>query len=252
MNNTVSSPSVSGGGSGEGKGKRKQNVVPVQISEVLQAPEEGFSVEGAEVGMVVVVGRVVTMEKAATKSTYQIQDDSGQLEVIQWLEEGTNQPEYSEGSPVKVIGSIRTQGERKHIMAFKISAVPTQEEYDAHMLEIVYSHLKIRQLQQKINGQIGMSDNTLSNSMMGGGLGVQGGMANNSSNQSFGNKNYDLVYGMIRQSMDETGLNRDSIFNQLRMKMSKVEMDNALDFLSSEGHIYSTIDEDHFKTTDGD
>jgi len=252
MNNTVSSPSVSGGGSGEGKGKRKQNVVPVQISEVLQAPEEGFNVEGAEVGMVVVVGRVVTMEKAATKSTYQIQDDSGQLEVIQWLEEGTNQPEYSEGSPVKVIGSIRTQGERKHIMAFKISAVPTQEEYDAHMLEIVYSHLKIRQLQQKINGQIGMSDNTLSNSMMGGGLGVQGGMVNNSSNQSFGNKNYDLVYGMIRQSMDETGLNRDSIFNQLRMKMSKVEMDNALDFLSSEGHIYSTIDEDHFKTTDGD
>ena len=137
-------------------------------------------------------------------------------------------------------------------MAFKISAVPTQEEYDAHMLEIVYSHLKLRQLQQKINGQIGISDNTLSNSMMGGGLGVQGGIVNSSSNQSFGNKNYDLVYGMIRQSMDETGLYRDSIFNQLRMKMSKVEMDNALDFLSSEGHIYSTIDEDHFKTTDGD
>ena len=65
--------------------------------------------EGAEVGMVVVVGRVVTMEKAATKSTYHIQDDSGQLEVIQWLEEGTNQPEYSEGSPVKVIGSIRQE-----------------------------------------------------------------------------------------------------------------------------------------------
>jgi len=252
MNNTVSSPSVSGGTSGEGKGKRKQNVVPVQISEVLAAPEEGFTVEGAEVGMVVVVGRVVTMEKAATKSTYQIQDDSGELEVIQWLEEGTNQPEYSEGSPVKVIGSIRTQAEKKHIMAFKISAVPTQEEYDAHMLEIVYSHLKLRQLQQKINGQIGISDNTLSNSMMGGGLGVQGGIVNSSSNQSFGNKNYDLVYGMIRQSMDETGLDRDSIFNQLRMKMSKVEMDNALDFLSSEGHIYSTIDEDHFKTTDGD
>ena len=57
---------------------------------------------------------------------------------------------------------------------------------------------------------------------------------------------------MIRQSMDETGLDRDSIFNQLRMKMSRVEMDNALDFLSSEGHIYSTIEEDHFKTTEGD
>ena len=36
------------------------------------------------------------------------------------------------------------------------------------------------------------------------------------------------------------------------MKMSKGEMDNAIDFLSSEGHIYSTIDVDRFKTTDGD
>ena len=76
-------------------------MVPVQISEVLAAPDEGFS-EGADV-----VGRVVTMEKEAAKSTFTIQDDSGELEVIQWLEEGTNQPEFREGSPVKVIGSIR-------------------------------------------------------------------------------------------------------------------------------------------------
>jgi hypothetical protein len=41
---------------------------------------------------------------------------------------------------------------------------------------------------------------------------------------------------MIRQSMDETELDRDSIFNQLRMKMSKVEMDNALDFLLPASH----------------
>ena len=89
---------------------------------------------------------------------------------------------------------------------------------------------------------------------MGGGLGIQGGGAyvSSSSNQSFGNKNYDMVYALIRQSMDEAGIDRDSIFNQAKKSMSKTEMDGALDFLSSEGHIYSTIDEDHFKTTDGD
>ena len=85
--------------------------------------------------------------------------------------------------------------------------------------------------------------------LLGGG---SAGYVSSSSNQTFGNKNYDLVYGLIRQSTEEAGIDKDSIFNQAKKTMSKVEMDNALDFLSSEGHIYSTIDEEHFKTTDGD
>ena len=29
-------------------------------------------------------------------------------------------------------------------------------------------------------------------------------------------------------------------------------MDDSIEFLSNEGHIYSTVDEDHFKSTEGD
>ena len=60
------------GGSGEGKAKKKQNVVPVQISEILNAPEEGFTVEGSEVGMVVLAGKVISCEKATTKTSYRV------------------------------------------------------------------------------------------------------------------------------------------------------------------------------------
>ena len=64
--------SVSGGSGGESKGKRKQNVVPVQIGEILTAPEEGFTVEGSEVGMVVLAGKVISCEKATTKTSYRV------------------------------------------------------------------------------------------------------------------------------------------------------------------------------------
>ena len=64
--------SVTGGSGGESKAKRKQNVVPVQIQEILEAPEEGFTVEGQEVGMVLVVGKVTDCEKATTKTTYRV------------------------------------------------------------------------------------------------------------------------------------------------------------------------------------
>ena len=145
--------------------------MPVQISEILNAPEEGFTVEGSEVGMVVVVGKVMSCEKATTKTTYRVcsnpsvsclefiyplfkvQDDSGEIEVIQWLEEGTNQPEHAESHPIKVVGSIRSHQDKKHIMAFKIGSVANQAEYDAHILEVVYTKLKLRQL--KLHGQIG-------------------------------------------------------------------------------------------------
>ena len=42
------------------------------INEILEAPEEGFLVEGQEVGMMVIVGKVMDCEKATTKTTYKV------------------------------------------------------------------------------------------------------------------------------------------------------------------------------------
>ena len=42
------------------------------INEILEAPEEGFLVEGQEVGMMVIVGKVIDCEKATTKTTYKV------------------------------------------------------------------------------------------------------------------------------------------------------------------------------------
>ena len=41
-------------------------------------------------------------------------------------------------------------------MAFKIGSMANQAEYDAYILEVVYTKLKLRQL--KLHGQIRMSD----------------------------------------------------------------------------------------------
>lgn len=266
MNTSLSSPSGGQGSGGTGgKAKRAQNVVPCLIEEVLKAPEEGFSVEGTEVGMVKLVGRVTNLEKSATKSSYQIEDGSGSIECVQWVEEGQDEPEFPEGTTIKVIGSIRTQGEKKHIMTIKIMEVQTEEEKDFHALEVAYSHLKLKQMNARIGGDAG-GGSMLSNSMMGGsfggsgmgggammgGGGAGGGGNNFAASSSFGNKNYDTVYAQIKRCSDEHGINLGVLFNEIKGKMSKQEMDNAIDFLSSEGHIYSTVDDEHYRTTDED
>jgi len=248
-----------GGSSGGDRKKRAQNIVPVQISEILNAPDEGFQVEGIEVGMVIIVGKVISANSTATKTTLEVEDDSGKIDVVQWVDEDAKQKEnWDEGSSVRVIGNVRSQGEnKKHVMAFKIQGVPSQAEFDAHLLEIVHSHLKIRQIQTKLDNATGMTGNNsmMSNSMAGGGFSQMGGVAQpvgTVSNQSFGNMKHDLVYGCIRQSMDDAGIHKDQLHDQVRTKMSKSEMEQSLEFLSAEGHIYSTVDEDHFKSTDGE
>jgi len=248
--NSMASPGPQGSGSG-GKAKRAQNIIPLLIQEVLNAPEEGFSIEGTEVGMVTVVGKVLSVDKAATKTTYQIEDSTGEVEGVQWVQDGSTQKEYYEGTFVRMVGSIRTQGEKRHLVLYSILEVPTTEERDFHALQVAYSHLKLKQLNAKMNGE--MDHSGLSNSMMGGGLGgTNFGGAAMSSSASFGNKNYDTVYNLIRQNTDDQGINITALLNEVKGKMSKQEMDGAIDFLSSEGHIYSTIDDEHFKTTDAD
>jgi hypothetical protein len=79
---------------------------------------------------------------------------------------------------------------------------------------VVYSKLKMRQLQAAQDGGSGGTfDGGLSNSMMGGGLGVQ--PKAQAAGQSFGHKNYDLVYGIVKGSMEEQGVDRDTVHTQV-------------------------------------
>ena len=58
------------------------------------------------------------------------------------------------------------------------------------------------------------------------------------------------VYYMIKQSVEVLGLTKDAICNQLQDKMSQVEVEMTLKHLESNGYIYTTVDEEHFKATD--
>ena len=158
--------------------------------------------------MIKVLGRVVNVEKSATKTSYQIEDGSGAIECVKWVEEGQDEAEIPEGEFVKVVGTIRVHGEKKNVMTIVMSQVHSEEEKDFHALEVAYSHLKLRQLNERMSGGMmggGGGNAGLSNSMMGGGSTFGGGGAASAAGgnsfaaaNSFGNKNYDLVYGQIK------------------------------------------------------
>lgn len=151
----------------------------------------------------------------------------------------------------RVIGSVRTNQEKKTVMVFRIIQLEDPAEIEGHSLEVTHAKLKIRQVREKenynINGGSGAEGGGLSNSMVGG---YGNGLSNQqmSSGNSFGNPKHDLVYKMVSGCQREEGINRDELEQQLKGKVNKQEITDSLDYLSGEGHIYSTIDDDHFKS----
>ncbi|EPY83581.1 replication protein A2-like protein [Camelus ferus] len=59
------------------------------------------------------------------------------------------------------------------------------------------------------------------------------------------------VLNLIKVCSRPEGLNFQDLKNQLQ-HTSVASVKQAVDFLSNEGHIYSTVDDDHFISTDAE
>ena len=199
--------------------------------------------------MVAIAGHVIKVDHADTKSTFTIEDNSGSLDAVQWNDENSDSLQDQqdsgvvEGNNVRVIGSVRTQQDKRYVMVFKVFPVQSNEEMDAHKLEIEYHKMLIRKMNDKENAAIGANNFGLSNSMMANPM-------TSGNSASFGNAKYDAIYKMVSGCDREEGISRDDLSQNLAGKMGKKDVDDGLEYLSNEGHVYSTVDEDHFKTTD--
>ena len=227
------------------KRKRAQNLVPVVIGDILCASDvKGFTIEGHPVGMVEFVGIVKDVHVHPCKITYIIEDESGSISVVQWVdgEKAVRSGEVlAKDRFAKVFGVLRsTTFGVKHIMVFWISGVEGQCEVDAHKLGVVHARLKMRQLVDKQNSPIAV--NPLANSMV-----CEFGV---SACSSFPHPKIESVYKMVQGCTIDEGLHRNELMEMLKVEMSQKDLDDALLYLSDEGHIYSVIDEDHFKTTE--
>jgi len=261
-----SSQSADTPGGSDKKRARAQNLVPVHVQEINEAPEEGLVIEGRPVGMVEFIGTVKSVDVQSSKTLYVVEDATGSIQAIHWTdgEKASGSDEtINEGDEVRVTGVVRSTKGEKHIMVFRVAPIQGgKAEADAHRLEVVYAKIKIRQLVDKENAAIGGNSNNstgLSNSMVGGfggstgmnagGGGGMGGSAGGGGS-SFSNSKHETVFKMLQGCNRDEGLHRDEVLQGLKGRLNKKEVDEALTYLSDEGHIYATMDEDHFKTTD--
>ncbi|EDW29210.1 GL19582 [Drosophila persimilis] len=220
---------------GAASNQKGEGIVPLFIKQIVDAPEGNIELFGMQFGMACLVAIVRNVETSSTKITYTLEDHSGRIDAHYWLEEGDalKAPEVMLNNYVKVYGTTRSQAGQKSLMVFKLLPVLDPNEVCTHLLEALNARYKAEDYQNKGGSSAMVPDFTASQSTA-----IVNGL----------DPKQQAVFQAIKSNMSEEGINR----KELKAKFSHIsdsELTNILDFMISEGHIYSSIDADHFICT---
>ncbi|GFR00557.1 replication protein A 32 kDa subunit [Trichonephila clavata] len=249
LNSTINSPSTSE----KKKPDRITNVVPCTIAQIHAVPEsdDNLKIGSLTAKIITFIGVVESLDVQTTKITYVVSDHTGpSIDVQLWLGETDEQSnkfrEISENYYIRVTGAIRSLKGKRHVIAFNMQPIKDLNEITMHMAEVIHTSMSISVMdkQQSASTTGYGTASVLSSGMM------------ESSTDTFNSdslrkltKPQQLVKQAISKSKDEQGINVMELYNSLK-SLNRQSIQEALEFLSNEGHIYSTIDEDHYKSTD--
>ena len=133
---------------------------------------------------------------------------------------------------------------RKSLVAFMIMPLEDMNEFITHILEVVNAHMML----SNSNSQPSAGTAPISNP----GMGEAGSFSGNNFIPANGLiVAQNQVLNLIKACPRPEGLNFQDLKNQLQ-HMSVASIKLAVDFLSNREHIYSTVDDDHFKSTDAE
>ncbi|XP_072884531.1 replication protein A 32 kDa subunit [Hemitrygon akajei] len=242
-----------GGSQSERKTRsRTQQIVPCTVSQLMSATqtEDIFRIGEVELSQVTVVGIIKDSEKAPTNILYKLDDMTGPpMDVRQWVdtdEAGSENIVVPPGTYVKVAGHLRSFQNKKSLVAFKIMPLEDMNELTSHMLEVVQAHLLLNKPQSVPGGSLALHSSVRNEA---GPVGIYAG-ANDALMNGLTSQQ-SQVLNLIRNCREQEGMSIDCMKRTLK-NMNIVAIKQAVEFLSNEGHIYSTVDEDHFRSTDAE
>ncbi|XP_064408303.1 replication protein A 32 kDa subunit isoform X2 [Latimeria chalumnae] len=196
---------------------RSHQVIPCTVSQLMGAAQNGekFRIGDLELAQVTVVGVVKHAEKIPTSVHYKVDDmTTAPMDVRQWVEaEGSSRESavVVPGSYVKVTGIMRS-----------FQSPPLGE------MSVTPSPPVRLGTASRGSGECSKAGNTQTN-----GLTLQ----------------QNQVLNLIKSCRRSNGMSIEDLKTELKgMNLAAIKV--AVEFLSNEGHIYSTVDEDHYKSTD--
>ncbi|XP_041665351.1 replication protein A 32 kDa subunit-like [Cheilinus undulatus] len=218
-------------------------ILPCTVSQLLSASQvssDSFAIGDLELNQLSVVGVIRGYAPFVTNVQYSLDDMTGPpLNVKQWVnsEDGAVINFASPGTYVKVIGSLRSFEGQRSFLAMDVRCITDLNEITSHMLEVVQAHMKLSGKAYDVNMNItaALSSNN--------GKPPEGILQN-----SLSSIRAQVLKVIRRYSICFEGIS----FNELKRHLdhlSVTDIRTSLAVLIDEGHVFSTIDDHHFKST---
>ncbi|KAH9523368.1 DNA-directed RNA polymerase I subunit rpa2 [Bulinus truncatus] len=224
--------------------KRSNNIVPVTVAQILTAKHEDdvFISGNQELSQVTFIGLIKSVSSTPTRIDYFIDDMTGPpIEVRHFNDSDENdqsdtdtQNTFPLNTYVRVCGMLRAFGGKRSVHAHKITTLSDMNELSCHILEVIYANASANSVQQTLTAtdNKGFSSNFTDSNQIAGLSPLQ-----------------SQIQMIVRGNQSERGCSIDEICQQLKSVAPKA-IREAIEFLSGEGLIYSTIDEEHYQATD--
>ncbi|KAL7294368.1 hypothetical protein TKK_0012375 [Trichogramma kaykai] len=239
---SLSDRSFDGNRSYSDSNQSKDNCVSLMISHLI-GKDENIKVWGVPVKFIKIVAVVSNIEVDSYKLKYEFRDETGQIDGFSYISLYADHPPcaVSKNSYATVHGKLRNLKGQNCLYVLSIQPLENLNELLAHLMEVTLICLEGKHAasnNNKSQNQVPCttnenpdnsgSDRLLVNNYLG--LG----------------KEQALILTIIESSEHEYGAERNEIKSKVPLNMvSKV--DGILNFLSSEGHIYTTKTDDFFK-----
>eukprot|EP00108_Taenia_solium_P003696 TsM_000156100 transcript=TsM_000156100 gene=TsM_000156100 len=215
---------------------QNRGVMPCTCAEIVSATQDGDKFVSST--GVTLVGLIRSVNESATRIDYEIDDYTGPSVLVkQFVDDDAGPGSYRtlrELTYIRVYGHVRSFQGDINVVAFKVFPVIDMNEITCHIMETIYA----RMLHAKAASSQSREDITAKDSTTNLVTSIRGLTALQSQ-----------VLSCVRAALDDNGVTVSQICEKLRGVPEKQIRDD-LDFLSAEGHVYSTVDDNHFRVTE--
>ncbi|GMH44564.1 hypothetical protein BSKO_12516 [Bryopsis sp. KO-2023] len=226
---------------------------------------DALEIDGERVTNIVMVGKLMELSDGLASIQLTILDDLGEFPIRMWKSEGGEEgKDLKKGGYVRVHGSVKNEKEKPILIAFSIRPIDDYGMIVYHSLEVIQQHLIFTEgpLEEENetaqgNEMVIDQEGSQKNSMLfatpipnrGGDLSHLSPMSivgtpNDASNS---NNLLENVKAVFKDDQSEVGLHIDEIVEKIGGKHPKGEVKKTLEWLVTEGIIYTTTTEEHYQ-----